>query len=291
VLKTLAQIFALVAFLINFALAQSTDGCTFTRVQIQQETTYVYSINDSNTIVGEFLPLSTPTCHSEAGFILKNGNVTCLVWPGSYLTSANAINDGGVVAGAYTLYVFGSQQGFVWNKGKFTNLTYPGSILTAATGINAQGFVVGSYQDSQGIFHGFLYSGGHYSSIDYPGAQSTQATQINKLGAIVGSYTDSSGAAHGFIKQSGQYTVIDYPGAANTSPSGVNDYGVVVGAYYNSDFSQWTGFAWKNGDFRSISNPADPTQTTVNGINSTGVLVGSLGNSNGGYKATGCMLP
>ena len=156
-LKTLAQVMFAGLFA-SLAIAQSTDNCTFKSVQIQKDTTYVYSLNDAGTIVGQYVPTSSQTCHSEAGFILKaNGSVTCVVWPGSYQTSANAINDSGVVAGAYTLNAFGSQEGFFWNNGKFTNLIYPGSILTSATGINKAGAIVGSYQDSQGVFHGFLY--------------------------------------------------------------------------------------------------------------------------------------
>lgn len=290
-LKTAARISALIVLFVAYGIAQSTDGCTFKAVQIQQDQTFVFGLNNAGTIVGEFVPVSTESCHSEAGFILKNGTVTCLVWPGSFQTSANAINERGVVVGAYTLQVFGPEEGFVWQDGKFTELNYPGSILTSATGINARGTIVGSYQDSHGIFRGFSYINGHYTAINYPGAASTQANQLNNAGVIVGSYTDSSNLEHGFTDANGTFTVIDYPGAANTSASAINDLGVVVGAYYNSDFSQYHGFAWKDGEFRSISNPVDINQTTVNGINDRDELVGSLGNSSGGFKATGCTLP
>ena len=107
----------------------------------------------------------------------------------------------------------------------------------------------------------------------------------------MGAYTDSSNREHGFIDQDGKLTVINYPGAANTSPSGLNDNDVVVGTYYNSDFSQYHGFVWKNGESKSVSDPTDIDHTSANGINNAGEIVGTLGNSNAGFKATGCVLP
>jgi len=272
--------------LLASALAQSarpvTPSCNFSRIQIGLYTS-VYRINNKNVIVGTY----NPNASAQFGYVLTGTTVTNIDYPGSAFTSAFGMNDNGEVVGAYAMTLTSPDQGFSWLNGVFTTLTYPGSLATYAQGINIHNVIVGTYQDSQGANHGFAYSGGKYVAINIPGATSTLLSGINKNGAIVGSYIDVSNVGHGILYQNGKFTVIDYPGAANTGLSAISDTGVIVGAYYNSNYSQWDGFVWDSGKFRSIVDPSAPTATAANGINDFGSLVGNAGYT-AGFKALGC---
>lgn len=262
------------------------SSCTFHKIQIKTDSTLVYGINNKNAIVGTY----NPTSSSQAAFVLKSGVVTTIFYPGASRTSGFGINDNGDIVGAWVPPGFNAPNyGFEYVKGVFTSLSYPGSILTSATGINQNDVVVGSYQDSQGIFHGYVYTGGKYVAVNFPGQPSTVLSTINDNGVIAGAYTDSSNVEHGFVRANGKYRTLDYPGAANTIISQVNDNGVVAGTFYDASYSTWQGFVWINGTFsQPISDPATPTQTAVNGINTGNVLVGNA-SYNYGFAATACI--
>jgi probable HAF family extracellular repeat protein len=287
-LKAFTQLCVLLS-LIGIAGAQSLEQapqtCSFQSVQIQKDYTSVYGINNNGAMVGTYTPASNP----QEGFVLLNGTLTSIEWPGAAYTNGYGINDNGVVVGSYAKTLMSAEQAYAWSNGKFLGLQYPGALATYAYGINLHNQIVGSYQDAQGVFHGFSYSTRKYTSIDYPGAQSTIVSGINNDGDIVGAYTDSANVEHGFLDQNGSFTIIDYPGAGNTDPTAVNDRGVVAGTFYNTSYSTWDGFVWINGTFRKISDPSTPTQTAVGGINNAGVLVGNADYSGAGFEATGCV--
>jgi hypothetical protein len=266
--------------------AQDPSSCTFYKVQIQAHYTSVYGVNNNGAIVGTY----NPTSGSQAAYILKNGTVTAIFYPGAAMTDGFGINDYGAIVGAYVPPGIGTPDyGYEWKNGTFVNITFPGALSTEAFGINIHGVVVGSYQDSSGVFHGFRYSGGKYTRLDYPHAQSTVVSSINNNGVISGAYTDSSNVEHGFTAQNGTFTTIDYPGAANTSVGQVNNNGIVSGTYYDSAFTTWTGFLLENGRFKKISDPAASTETAVNGINDSNILVGNADYSGAGFRADGCV--
>lgn len=263
-----------------------TSTCTFHKIQIKTDFTSVYGINNKNAIVGTY----NPTSSSQAAFVLKSGVVSTIFYPGASMTSGFGINDNGDIVGAWVPPGFNAPNyGFQYVNGVFTSLSYPGSILTSATGINKNDIVVGSYQDTKGVFHGYVYSGGKYAAVNYPGQPSTVLSTINNNGVIAGGYTDTSNIEHGFVRVNGKYRTIDFPGAANTIISQVNDNGVVTGTFYDASYSTWQAFVWINGSFsQPISDPATPTQTAVNGINTSNVLVGNA-SYNYGFAATGCV--
>lgn len=64
------------------AVAQSTT-CTFHKVQIKTDYTSVYGINNKNAIVGTY----NPTFSSQGAFILQNGAVLTIFYPGAAMTS------------------------------------------------------------------------------------------------------------------------------------------------------------------------------------------------------------
>ena len=71
-------------------------------------------------------------------------------------TSANGINNEGVVTGYYYSDSSGDFSGFLWNNGTFTSLNFPGAVSTGITSINDQGDLTGYYVDLNGTFNGFV---------------------------------------------------------------------------------------------------------------------------------------
>ena len=281
---------ATIAFALLFSPLHSSaqsSTCTFHKVQIGTDFTSVYGINNKGAIVGTY----NPNPGTQAAYILKNGVVTTIFYPGAAMTSGFGINDDGDIVGSYTPPGVGAPDyGFEDIKGVFISLSYPGgSIMTSASGINKAGIVVGIYQDNNGITRGFAYFNEKYTTINYPHATATFASTINNKNVIAGGYTDTANVGHGFIWANGKFTVIDYPGAANTILSKVNENGVIAGTYYDSTYSTWTGFIEVNGTFRPIVDPLTPTQTALNGISNANVLVGNADDSGAGFAATGCV--
>jgi uncharacterized membrane protein len=196
-----------------------------------------YKSNDRGDVVGQFIG-NDGFVH---GFLLSNGTVTTLDFPGASDTFAFAINESGTVVGYWDLLdAVGNvlaYHGFIWKNGGFTEANFPGSADTAALGINASGDIVGLWDSgvTSPFGHGFVCSGnGQCSSFDVPGAPITQADAINAQGEIVGTYIDSGGAQHAFLDAGGNFTSFDFPGAVASAAWGINSAGQVVGTYRNA---------------------------------------------------------
>jgi uncharacterized membrane protein len=86
--------------------------------------------------------------------------------------------------------------------------------------------------------------------------------------------------------KNGSFTPIGGPsGAINTNPTSISDTGIVVGWYEGSDIEPFTahpshGFVLANGVYKTLSYP-NAFRTSLNDINSAGVIVGSWINSDG----------
>jgi hypothetical protein len=117
--------------------------------------TATYSVNDAGQIVGYSID-STGIYH---GFVKTGSSFTTLDYPGAAQyggTSANGINNEGVVTGYYYSDSSSDLSGFIWNNGTFTTLNFPGAVSTGITSINDQGDLGGFYVDSNGNFNGFV---------------------------------------------------------------------------------------------------------------------------------------
>ncbi|MBZ5722836.1 MAG: hypothetical protein LAO03_21050 [Acidobacteriia bacterium] len=194
-----------------------------------------YKINDRGDVVG--WDCDDVTCHA---FLLRNGGVTLLDFPGATLTYGWDINESGTVAGVWDLYDsqwnFLYEGGFIWKDGNFTEVTFPGAGDTGLTGINARGDFVGVWDRGPGGTQtsGFVFSKGEFTSFDapFPDVFLTQPQGINAYGDIVGAgYVNN--IAHGFLKVGDTFTSIDYPGAAYSTAWGINAAGQMVGNWFD----------------------------------------------------------
>jgi len=117
--------------------------------------TATYSVNDAGQIVGYAID-SNGIYH---GFVKTGSSFTTLDYPGAVQyggTSANGINNEGVVTGYYDSNSSGGFSGFIWDNGNFTTLNVPGAVSTSISAINDEGDLAGYYVDSNGVFHGFV---------------------------------------------------------------------------------------------------------------------------------------
>lgn len=99
----------------------------------------------SVTVGGYMVPNET---HA---FVWSGETVQFVDYPGSTLTSFEAVNDSNQIVG-YT-----STHGVLYSGGTWTIISYPGAMWgTMPTGINNKGQIVGVYYDGQDRAHGFV---------------------------------------------------------------------------------------------------------------------------------------
>ena len=161
-------------------------------------------VNDEDLAVG-FWTDANGNNHGYS-FNALTGQFRSVVDPGDagLSLSANAINDRGDVAGAYTTAA-GTTDGFLLtHRGQFIDLAVPGASSTMALGVNNRDEVVGTYTVGSGGLaqnHGFTWTPQHgFHSLDEPQGQgATTINGVNDFGQLVGFYVDASGNTDGFL--------------------------------------------------------------------------------------------
>jgi len=244
------------------------------------DSTYAYSINNSNEVVGDYYDSNGyPHCYSRDA----SGTITLINAPNTYLTACFGVNDSGEIAGVWVDYN-GQLHGFLDNAGTFTELPF-----YWATSLNNTGSVVGTYVgpgSANGVQYGYLAEPkafASYAGVQLSGAQSTAIYGINDKKSMVGTYTDSGGASHGFLFAKNKLTNIDDPNAqaGSTFAFGINSASDIVGGYTNGGGVE-VGFYYTNGTYTDIA-PAGSQYTNPTGINDSGEIAGEWidGSGNG----------
>ncbi len=101
------------------------------------------------------------------------------------------------------------------------------------------------------------------------------AQGINDFGTVVG-YDGSLFGLQGFRRSFDGDTVQlvypEVPPSPETAAWGVNNLGTVVGVYYDTNAQQYSGFFYKNGQFRTYNLPglAPGSETAIHAINDLG---------------------
>ena len=190
-------------------------------------------INNRGDIVGYYAIGS-----QRHGFLLRDGIVTTVDYPGSSYTQVNGISDTGVMIGQFR-DASGHYHGYVLRDGTFEQLDYPGALDTFPYYMNARGDIAGEWDPNLAVLgHGFLLKkDGEWFSFDVPGARadSTFAIGVNDHEQILGLYTEPSGHNRGFIVDGrdirlGAFTLFDLPGVSGV-PETMNNAGEFVGYY------------------------------------------------------------
>jgi probable HAF family extracellular repeat protein len=158
-------------------------------------------INDAGQIVG--------WGDANRSFLLSGGTVTDLGSLGGTFSEANAINNGGGIAGVSSLADENVLHGYLYVNGKMTDLGTLGGNYSWATGINDNGLVVGysRYDPLSTDFHAFMYSYGVMTDLGALNGGQSEALGVNNLGQVVGrSYGSVLSASHGFLFANGVMT-------------------------------------------------------------------------------------
>ncbi len=171
-----------------------------------------------------------------------------------------------------------------------TEVARPGAVSTALWDINNAGVMVGYSLAGSGpadFASAFVFDGSAYTALTGPaGAVSTAALGISDGGKVVGSFNTSSSVdgsgnpvldgAQGFIYQGGVYTQFSVAGALETHLRGVSPDGRYLSGYYSTATQNGVGFFYDTlgATLTTVSAP-NSTFTIAQGINSSGVLVGS----------------
>lgn len=120
-----------------------------------------------------------------------------------------------------------------------------------------------------------------YATLAFPGGTNTTANGINNHNVVVGSYSDRKFSVHGFVYHRGTYTRVDVPGSTETEILGINDNGDMVGVYQTLGPLNFHGFLWHDGHFTKIDDPHAQFGTRAFGINTNGMVVGSVDDQKG----------
>jgi uncharacterized membrane protein len=208
------------------------DDGVFTPIELGTFTS-ARGINPEGDIVGTFRVPPAAT----RGFLLRNGVLSEIAYPGAAYTQPDDINAAGDVVGYYLLN--GVEHGFLLRSGVYTSIDVPGASLTNARGISPEGEIVGVFTavdlDNVQRTHGFLLcKDGSFTTINGPDVLGGNTNGINPRGDLVGEYS-LSGVRFGFLLQNGQYTSISYPGAnvTITRPWKITPDGQHIIGFYN----------------------------------------------------------
>ncbi|HUD98964.1 MAG TPA: hypothetical protein VMR62_05280 [Bryobacteraceae bacterium] len=241
-------------------------------------------INDANEVVGYYYDSNVYT----HGFLWANSSMNTVDFPISQLqTSLYGINNCGVMVG-HIFYNDGRSilQSFVRASGKYTLIDYPQSTFTLAGGINNDGTIAGSYEPGSSLnSDGFLWSAGQFRTVSVPGDHNPSVMGINDLGDLVGSYEigrfpDQTTVAFAYFKKSSTLVTLSYPGASMTQATGINNLGQVVGYYLPTPQSNPGAFLYSDGVYTPVGQFGYGEAAW--GINNAGVIVGQLGQPDGG---------
>jgi probable HAF family extracellular repeat protein len=248
--------------------------------------TFVSRINAQGQIVGAYSDdPNAPALELSHGFLLDKGTFTKIDFPGAVRTQPNGINNLGQIVGQY-LDATGRYHGFLLDSGVFTTIDAPGGTSTFANDIDDSGRIVGVSSALSGqtagapLTRGFQRDAqGVFTPIVVPDASQTAPRGINNAGQIAGYYIDAQGLAHGFLLDNDAVTTIDATNPLRvTVIFDLNDRGQLAGGFdlishgYQRD---------KRGNFTTIDHPASVAETTPEGINNRGQIVGRFVDATG----------
>lgn len=188
-------------------------------------------------------------------------------FPGATDTTANGINNSGVIVGSYTIH--GVTHGYKVANGHFTTINCPGAVSTTANGINTAGDIVGTcFPSAINSNYGFVLHAGSFKILKFPGAHETFANGVNSALKVVGQADNN-----GFTWQGGTFHRVTAPSNASgtTELNGISNLGVIVGQVFS--FDNWRAFLLSGSDL-DFFQPAGALDNMAKGVNGRGDVVG-----------------
>ncbi len=217
-------------------------------------------------------------------------------FPGSEQTQVTGLNNHGVTVGFFSTQNKKNPSndnniGFWAHNHHFHPVVFPTTSQSSPPindllGVNDHRRAVGFYENAAGHLRAFSFNirTGNFHRVRISGATNVIATGINNKGSISGAFADGTGVHGFFLRHTGKLFILDVSGASETQAFGVNKHGEVVGSYMVGSATH--GFTWtrQHGFSAPVDDPNGIGTTTINGINTQGVLVGYYVNSAGRTK-------
>jgi probable HAF family extracellular repeat protein len=254
-----------------------------------------WGINDSNVVVGEYVPDPNPMFFIIEAFKYSNGVVTGLGFlSSSSYSSAHAINRLGQIVGESSTNSTGSViHAILWDNGTKVDLGVLSGYYSSANAINNSGIIVGeSSVEGTTNTQAFIYTntitpmrtlGGDYSS----------AKGINDAGVAVGESTEVTGGVtnlQAFIYRNGSMTSLRAQAAAlgadSSSATAINNLGQIVGYLGFGPLTQ--AFLFDGTNIANLNQYIPPSSGFANlssayGINDKGQIIGAGTLTSGDY--------
>jgi probable HAF family extracellular repeat protein len=250
------------------------SGNTLSNIGSLGGSSHGININGAGQIVGN----SAVGAASHA-FLYSGGALTDLGTLGGQNSSANGINDAGLIAGAADLSN-GNSHAFLYSGGQMRDLGTLGGRTSTASEINNGGLVTGWSDVSGGFVHAFVFANDAMTDLGTLAGQNnySQAYAINNQGHVVGSSGfEESAFTHAFVYANGKMTDLGTALGVSSDAFGINDLGQVVGRAYYGPGGGLRGFLYADGVATDLNDLIDPASgwTIVEGsdINNNGQIV------------------
>lgn len=237
-----------------------------------------YAVNDAGQVAG-----TADLAPGEPHAFLYNRDHIKDLSPGGHAGSVSrGINNEGAVIGY--VYLEGSQwpkKAFVYRQNALHFL--PGldrKNLAIATGINRHGQIVGTANSGMFVAYAVLWT--QYGKVMHkigvlPGGRTSNAEAVNDQGHIVGaSDIDRRGTRHGFFYADKRMHDLGTIGGSVSHANAINNTDQIVGESENAA-GRMRAFLWDRGKMADLGTLADDgpgAQSTANGINDAGWVVG-----------------
>ncbi|MCH8824305.1 MAG: hypothetical protein IH984_12470 [Planctomycetes bacterium] len=223
-------------------------------------------INDNGVICGTAWMFDI----GQRGFVYEDGKMIILhpVVPDAGWSSANAINNAGVVVGQRSITEnLSPQVAYMWSRNDgFVHLDGLEK-LSSATAINGN-FITGWTANTGEMKEGFLWDNGKVTLLGpIPGGFTSEAQSVTNNGIVVGKGRiplkgAPVGASRAFVWELGKFTMPGtLPDHARSSASDVSDEEQqVVGRSWNVDGVPTIehGFIWQNGIMHNLNDFIPP---------------------------------
>ena len=281
----IAFVFALSALATNAQVFNSFEVCGASASA--QNGTLVNGMNGRGTVVGR----AYTATHQAVGYMRTiDGKVTCIIVPGSNWTSAQSINNAGIVTGSFSTSPEEFAEAFILNTdGSLTTFSVPQNAFTSPAGINESGVVAGTATPTFGFYSAFIRAAdGTLINFDAPSG-TTSVAGINDEGAVTGSVTKGRiGFSLGFVRSpDGTFQEFAFPGGCDqgvdaTYPAAINQAGDVTG-HYDDCSGKAHGFVRTKDNVFTTFDPPGSVDAFPLAIDSQGDIAGYFINGAGGY--------
>ncbi len=232
------------------------------------------AINNEGQIIGS----STISDGSEpVAFLWEDGIMVPLSVTAGLTTSAAAINDKGLIAGAFmtTVQTATLQFPVLWAGETYTQLETLSDTQGVAQAVNNLGLVAGS-SITESNNQLLLWQDEMLSSTIPISGGVASASGLNLGGELVGTIEISANNSFGYLWASGVFTGLGTLDGSSSRALDINDLGQIVGNSHVSGDISAHAFLWEDGEMQDLGTLGDVISRTsqANAINNGGVIAG-----------------